>query len=239
MFKRKDKSFYRTIQASLTEYIADNYEPDGNTGGENNEFETLNRHLFRCAEKASACVSSPPVFGAASTPIDENRPIEESFDDVCACKIAAFPEVSYEAAFAEEFDEDETNIDFLENNMDALSERLEHIADSFSEYLFYLIEKKGLGNSDVYKRALITKQVFSKIKINHDYHPDKSTAMRLCIGARLNLDQTKDLLARAGYALSPSDKTDIIFSFFIENEIYDMYEIDIALEDYGLPCFIV
>ena len=81
-------------------------------------------------------------------------------------------------------------------------------------------------------------QLFSKIKMNPNYHPDKATAMRLCVGARLNLDETKDLLARAGYALSPCDKRDIIFSFFIEREVYDMIEIDIALEEHGLPCFI-
>ena len=102
----------------------------------------------------------------------------------------------------------------------------------------YLIESKGLTNTEVYKRAIITKQLFSKIKKNSEYHPDKMTAMRLCVGAKLNLDETKDLLARAGYALSPCDKRDIIFSFFIEREIFDMIEIDIVLEEYGLPCFI-
>lgn len=55
---------------------------------------------------------------------------------------------------------------------------------------------------------------------------------------KLNLDESKDLLARAGYALSPCDKTDIIFSYFIENEIYDMIELDIQLEEHGLPCII-
>lgn len=122
--------------------------------------------------------------------------------------------------------------------MEALEERMRHLSDTFQEYLLYLIERKGMKNSDVYNRAVITKQVFSKIKTNPDYHPDKSTAMRLCVGAMLNIDETKDLLARAGYALSPCDKTDIIFSFFIENEVFDMIEIDIALEDHGLKCFI-
>lgn len=84
----------------------------------------------------------------------------------------------------------------------------------------------------------ITKQLFSKIKQNPDYHPDKSTAMRLCVGAKLNLDETKDLLARAGYALSPCDKRDVIFSYFIENGVHDMMEIDIALEEHGMECFI-
>lgn len=127
---------------------------------------------------------------------------------------------------------------FLEQNESALNERMRHMSDTFQQYLLYLIEMKGLTNAEVYKRAIITKQLFSKIKLNTNYHPDKATAMRLCIGAKLNLDETKDLLARAGYALSPCDKRDIIFSFFIEHEVFDMIEIDIALEEHGLPCFI-
>ena len=128
--------------------------------------------------------------------------------------------------------------DFLEENESALQERMKHLSDTFQEYLFYLIETKDLTNAEVYKRAIITKQLFSKIKLNPKYHPDKSTAMRLCVGAKLSKDETIDLLARAGYALSPCDKRDIIFSFFIENKVYDMIEIDIALEEHDLPCFI-
>ena len=128
--------------------------------------------------------------------------------------------------------------DFLEEHQSALHERMKHMSDTFQEYLMYLIEVKKLTNAEVYKRAIVTKQLFSKIKLNPEYHPDKATAMRLCVGAKLNLDETKDLLARAGYALSPCDKRDIIFSFFIEHEVFDMIEIDIALEEHGLPCFI-
>ena len=58
--------------------------------------------------------------------------------------------------------------------------------------------------------------------------------MCLCVGAELNMDETRDLLARAGYALSPCDKTDVIFSYFIENGIYDMIELDIQLEEHNL-----
>ncbi len=127
---------------------------------------------------------------------------------------------------------------FLEESLSKIEERMRHMADTFQEYLMYLIESKNLSNASVYKRAIVTKQLFSKIKLNPAYHPDKATAMRLCVGAQLNLDETKDLLARAGYALSPCDKRDIIFSFFIENRVFDMIEIDIALEEHGLPCFI-
>ena len=110
--------------------------------------------------------------------------------------------------------------------------------DLYEEYLLYLIEEKGMTNADVYKRALVDKKTFSKIKNHAEYHPQKMTAMCLCMGAKLNLDETRDLLARAGYALSPCDKTDIIFSYFIENQIYDMIELDIQLEEHGLSCLI-
>lgn len=136
-------------------------------------------------------------------------------------------------------EEDDFCADFdYEERESSLADRMKHMSDTFQQYLLYLIESKGLTNSQVYRDALISKQLFSKIKLNPQYHPDKATAMRLCVGARLNLDETKDLLARAGYALSPCDKRDIIFSFFIEQGIYDMFDIDIALEEYGLPCFI-
>lgn len=115
---------------------------------------------------------------------------------------------------------------------------MKHISDTFSEYLIYLIDSRGMNYPDVYKRAIVDKKVFSKIKNNPDAHPKKITAMCLCVGAKLNLDQTRDLLARAGYALSPCDKTDIIFSYFIENQIYDMIELDIQLEEHGLSCLI-
>lgn len=145
--------------------------------------------------------------------------------ELCEMAVApAAPEPDEEAIF--------------EERESALGDRLKHLTDTFQEYLMYLIENKGLSNAEVYKRAYLTKQLFSKIKLNPEYHPDKSTALRLCVGAQLNLDETKDLLARAGYALSPCDKRDVIFSFFIEQGIYDMLDIDIALEEHGLPCFI-
>ena len=129
-------------------------------------------------------------------------------------------------------------IPFDEKYENKLAERMQHLTDTFSEYLLYLIQDKNMQNADVYKRAIVDKKTFSKIKNNKDYHPQKLTALCLCVGAKLNLDESKDLLARAGYALSPCDKTDIIFSFFIENEIYDMLELDIQLEEHGLPCII-
>ena len=134
--------------------------------------------------------------------------------------------------------QEDSYFDFEEQHESKLEERMKHTSDTFSQYLMYLIQDKKMENAEVYKRAIVDKKIFSKIKNNIDYHPQKLTALCLCVGAKLNLDEAKDLLARAGYALSPCDKTDIIFSYFIENEIYDMIELDIQLEEHGLPCII-
>ncbi|MBR3736965.1 MAG: macro domain-containing protein [Lachnospiraceae bacterium] len=143
-----------------------------------------------------------------------------------------------EPSVSEPTEDAEESIDFADEHESKLNERMRHLSDTFSEYLLYLIREKQMENAEVYKRAIVDKKIFSKIKNNPDYHPQKLTALCLCVGAKLNLDESKDLLARAGYALSPCDKTDIIFSYFIENEIYDMIELDIQLEEHGLPCII-
>ena len=157
--------------------------------------------------------------------------------DECCMSMEAVCSAPSESISVKDMDVDSYE-DFYEENESALKERMKHLSDTFQQYLLYLIETKGLTPAEVYKRAIITKQLFSKIKVNPNYHPDKATAMRLCVGAKLNIDETKDLLSRAGYALSPCDKRDIIFSFFIENNVHVMIEIDIALEEHGLPCFI-
>jgi len=132
----------------------------------------------------------------------------------------------------------DVSFDFEEQHESDLEGRMRHMSDTFSQYLMYLIQERHMENAEVYKRAIVDRKIFSKIKNDIYYHPNKLTALCLCVGAKLNLDESKDLLARAGYALSPCDKTDIIFSYFIENEIYDMIELDIQLEEYGLPCII-
>lgn len=162
----------------------------------------------------------------------DNKRSEEYFDVSC------FPRSTVPISNCIVGSRETDNFDFCEEHESALEERMKHISDTFSEYLIYLIDSRGMSYPEVYKRAIVDKKVFSKIKNNPDAHPKKITAMCLCVGAKLNMDQTRDLLARAGYALSPCDKTDIIFSYFIENHIYDMIELDIQLEEHGLPCLI-
>lgn len=190
----------------------------------------LNSELETYIDKHYVCKQNEIEYGA--------KYFNSLTEECKMCTPQMPPSIMQESICFEESSCDDEYFDFLEENETALNERMQHLSDTFQEYLFYLIESKGLTNAEVYKNAIITKQLFSKIKLNPQYHPDKTTAMRLCVGAKLSLDETVDLLARAGYALSPCDKRDIIFSFFIENKVFNMIEIDIALEEHGLPCFI-
>lgn len=114
-----------------------------------------------------------------------------------------------------------------------LSDVVGQVGMTFSQRLFAFIDEKGLTNAEVYKRAGIDRKLFSKIQCDAGYRPSKKTALALCVALELNLDETKDLIARAGYALSPSSVFDLIIEFFIENEVYDFYTINNALYEHN------
>lgn len=114
----------------------------------------------------------------------------------------------------------------------SLEERLKHLDKTFQEYLFMLIDRKGFEDTEVYKRANIDRKHFSKIRSNKDYKPSKKTALALAIALELGLDETRDLLSRAGLALSPSSTFDKIVEYCIDNGEYDIYEINCVLFKY-------
>lgn len=111
----------------------------------------------------------------------------------------------------------------------SLEDLIDEVDETFSEYLLRMIDYKGLKDPEVYKKANIDRRLFSKIRSNKHYQPSKSTALALAFALELNLDETKDMLIKAGYALSNSNKVDIIFKYFIEQNNYNIYELNEVL----------
>lgn len=99
----------------------------------------------------------------------------------------------------------------------------------FSETLLTLIDRSGKSDPEVYKKANVDRKLFSKIKNNPDYKPTKATALAFAIALELNLEETKDLIGRAGYALSHSNLSDVILEYFIVQRNYNIFEINEAL----------
>ena len=110
-----------------------------------------------------------------------------------------------------------------------LDEVLAHLDAGFSETLLKLIDRSGKKDAEVYKKANVDRKLFSKIRNNPDYKPSKPTAVAFAIALELNLRETRDLIARAGYALSPSSKFDVIIEYFIMQRDYDIFKINEAL----------
>ena len=114
----------------------------------------------------------------------------------------------------------------------SLEDQLANIGASFHDKLFELIDEAHLDNKDVWKRANLDRKHFSKIQCDQNYHPKKKTVMALCIALQLDLEQSKDLLARADWAFSPSSKVDLIVQKAIINKQYNIMQLNVTLFKY-------
>lgn len=117
----------------------------------------------------------------------------------------------------------------------SLAAWLDRLDEPFSTTLLALIDRKGMSDVQVYKRAHMSRQLFSRIRSDADYRPAKKTVLALAIALELTLDETRSLLERAGFALSHANKRDVIVEYFIANGIFDVFAVNEALYEFDQP----
>jgi len=109
--------------------------------------------------------------------------------------------------------------------------------ETFSQRLLRMIDERGMTDSEAYNKAYVDRRHFSKIRNDVNYAPSKKVVLAFSIALELSMDEAKDLLNCAGFALSRSSKTDIIVAYCLQNHIYDMFEINDLLDAYGQQLF--
>lgn len=104
----------------------------------------------------------------------------------------------------------------------------------FNQVLFSFIDRTGASDPDIYNKAGIDRKLFSKIRTNANYRPSKNTIVALALALELNKQDTDKLLSSAGYSLSDSDTYDLVLQFCLEKKIYNIHDVNQALEHFSL-----
>lgn len=214
----------RKLSASIEEYIDGHYVEEHR---EEEMFEDGRRTEFHAAP-AMRLPEVPPA-PAAGSPEPESAakvrgPEKPGSPSAPACA-APFPAAAKRSRSPLSAEEKTRQLDDI----------MQHLGETFSQMLLRLIDERGLTDPEVYHRANIDRKLFSKIRNNRRYSPNKKTVLAFAIALELSLDETVDLLRTAGYSLSESSRFDVILSFFLEKKIYDIFEINEMLFYYGQP----
>ena len=210
VFDRTSYEFSKKLFSEISEYIDDEYveHSDDFDVSVNAEIEIKHCGILQCDEDSCDADVDFDVI---------------AFDERNACE---FKNVSPNNAPPKELP------DFTDINQ-TLHEYMKAMDKSFAYKLFDLIDERGMTDVECYKKANVDKKTFSKIKCNPDtYKPSKQTAVAFAIALKLDLNETQDLLSSAGLTLSRSFTFDKIIRYFIQKEIYDIFEINEALFEF-------
>ncbi len=190
-------------------------------------------------------VLSEKLFNSVNSYIDENYVYSKTLDEYDSDHI---DRIYLDARRFRHYYQNQENIDICaslneentaeikaEINSFDLDEMLDHLDDSFSQMLIKLIDLSGKKDEEIYKKANIDRKLFSKIKNNINYRPSKTTALAFALALELDLDTTKDLIGRAGFALSHSSKFDVIVEYFLISRNYNVFELNEVLFAFDQP----
>lgn len=199
---------------SVGKYIEKYYVPERDDIRMDKEMQSIFQKIANFRKK----ISDSKIHG-----VDDEEDFDfsdEAFDAISMKKTKVYNTMSGTMA---------TNrkIDDLMNQMD----------ETFSQRLLRMIVERDLTDSEAYTKAYVDRRHFSKIRNDENYSPNKKTVLAFAIALELSIDEAKDLLGSAGFSLSRSSKTDIIVSYFLQNKIYDMFEINEVLDAYKQPLF--